>query len=502
MRKISVIINSSNDVVQSAVLRLEKEDFLEVKAVLGWGSNKPSVFPQAETIDQWKLIDAGLAGGLEGVDIRFLTSDLVKKTYWAEGLALAMMDRIDPLKHQTYFQRKNLYRYLICYWSQYVQKVNLKLFISGEAPHEVSDFILFVVCKALKIKTILFNYSSLPGMVYVSDGYTTFPAYPLAENNRSSIDNVLSDSILNYLTKIRSNYKEAIPVYAIENFAMVQKFAKENAGLKRSINIIKKKYRQLIMLLSLFKKFNAVNFWERVRDFGQTRLNMMAWHKIKQEYVSRTINFVKPDKFVYFLLNFQPENTTSPLGGEFVDQLLAIAMLARTLPDHITILVKEHPMQLLEHGHYNYIGRDVNFYGRICSLANVRLVPFEADHFELLDTSVCVACVNGTVGWEAIVRGKATLVFGEAWFQGAPGAYRVKQDKDCKIAIDHIINDFSFTEDALMKYLHIFINSCDEIYFNDAGARYAHAVFDFEKNIDCIYSILKCRFIANSRYEL
>jgi hypothetical protein len=494
MSNFTVILqSSSNEVIKSAALKLEKDGCIKVIAVLGWENQKNNTFANAEVINQWDLISRGLAGKFEGASIRFFTSDLVKKTHWAENIALSMMDRIDPLKKQTYFQRKNLYIYLICYWASYIEEANLHTYICAVVPHEVSDFILFAVCKAMNVNTVIFNYTRLPGIYYVSDSYTEFPSYLPSKSKGGLIDQGLPDNIMQHLANIRSTYDKAMPVDSTEILSISLKLSNSSV-VQTSVKVLERLYRLSIKLIKLIRNSNQK--WEVIRDIAQSRINSMAWARTKYEYVKRTVTFERPDKFVYFLLNFQPECTTSPMGGEFVDQFLAIAMMARNVPKDTYVLVKEHPGQLIEFEHYNSLGRDENFYHRIESLTNVRFVPDRADHFELLDASMCVACVNGTVGWEAVVRGKAAVVFGDAWYQGAPGVYKVIDDKSCKAALNFINIGVDISDNAVKTYLKIFLDSCEEICLTEEYARCSNMAFDFEKNSERVYLALKRKLIT------
>jgi hypothetical protein len=58
--------------------------------------------------------------------------------------------------------------------------------------------------------------------------------------------------------------------------------------------------------------------------------------------------------------------------------------------------------------------RNADFYRAVSSLPSTYLVPLERDTFELIDSSVAVATITGTVGLEALCRGKRVIVFGEA----------------------------------------------------------------------------------------
>ncbi|MGQ0429833.1 MAG: capsular polysaccharide export protein, LipB/KpsS family [Gammaproteobacteria bacterium] len=122
--------------------------------------------------------------------------------------------------------------------------------------------------------------------------------------------------------------------------------------------------------------------------------------------------------FVYFPLHLQPEATTLPMGDVFVDQYWAVEMLAGALPDGWMIVLKEHPVQRMAK-------RDYGFYERLGRMPQVRLVSRSTDTFRLHEESRAVATITGTAGWEGLLLDKPVIVFGNAFYRGAPGTINV-----------------------------------------------------------------------------
>ncbi len=135
------------------------------------------------------------------------------------------------------------------------------------------------------------------------------------------------------------------------------------------------------------------------------------------KYEGQAVELDRP--FVYFPLQFQPEMTTSSLGGRYRDQILAIEQLASLLPEDHLIYVKENPKQTGKM-------RSALFLQRLERIACVRIMPSHADSQTLLSHAVAVANVSGTVGWEAVCAGKPVLCFGAAWWAEAPGVTRYR----------------------------------------------------------------------------
>jgi hypothetical protein len=292
------------------------------------------------------------------------------------------------------------------------------------------------------------------------------------------------------VSRIRGGYADAIPLDTKE---AIRLFSKDSPGI--FLLSIRKFVRFLNRLAVLFKVLKMGSLSE-IKGRLDYKVRMSQWRQLPKEYEELSRKFRRPSKFVYFLLNFQPENTTSPLGNEFVDQYLAVAMLRRHLPKDFQIVIKEHPGQFLDFGHYNHIGRDHNYYVRLAALDNVVFAPFDSDHFDLIDSSYFVSCVNGTVGWEALVRGKKSIIFGEAWYQSAPGVYKVTSDEECISALKEFEFSNSLSNEVFMPWLSKFLAGCVNFYVNEDDARLANDKFNFPDNVEKIKIALRDRLIG------
>ena len=179
------------------------------------------------------------------------------------------------------------------------------------------------------------------------------------------------------------------------------------------------------------------------------------------------------------------------MGGVFTDLFLAVALISHHIPKNWIVAVKEHPGQYLEYGSYNYIGRHKDYYRPYAGLSNVRFVSNELPHYELVDRSQCVASVNGTVGWQSLVRGKPVMVFGESWYRSAPGAYSVHDKTSCQKAVARIIKNPHLKETQLLQWLTAFLKLCsNEFYLTKEDAAEWEQPFESQKTIREL-----CRYI-------
>jgi capsule polysaccharide modification protein KpsS len=50
--------------------------------------------------------------------------------------------------------------------------------------------------------------------------------------------------------------------------------------------------------------------------------------------------------------------------------------------------------------------------------------------FYLIDNAVATVTVSGTIGWESVIRGTPTIIFGRAWYEDMIGVFKIKSKRD------------------------------------------------------------------------
>ena len=121
--------------------------------------------------------------------------------------------------------------------------------------------------------------------------------------------------------------------------------------------------------------------------------------------------------FVYFPLQLEPEENVHVAGGEYFNQLDAVAAIHAILPSGWILALKENPKQTFQH-------RGGAFLRRIQSMPRLRFVCRDMSSEELIHASRAVATITGTAGYEALLAGKPCVFFGQACYADLPGAVR------------------------------------------------------------------------------
>ena len=110
-----------------------------------------------------------------------------------------------------------------------------------------------------------------------------------------------------------------------------------------------------------------------------------------------------------YALQYTPESSINGLSPYYVDQIRAIDHLLLGLPSGVFLAVKEHPaMSGL---------RPSSFYKHLLLRPNVALFSEETPTRDMINNSLFVSTVTGTIAIEAFMLKKEVLQFGPSLFK-------------------------------------------------------------------------------------
>ena len=243
-------------------------------------------------------------------------------------------------------------------------------------------------------------------------------------------ENNYRNEVIEYIDKIKSSYDNAVPEYEKERIN----------SYRGNINSFRGELSNIINSNSIKRMFI------KTRSAFYKRPFLNQYNKIAKYYKS-------PENYVVLFLHYQPERTTLPEGGIYVQQWLAIRAISAALPEGWYLVVKEHPSMFTNN--FSKKVRDHLFYESINSLANVLLSPLDITSFELIDKSKAVATVTGTVGIEALIRNKPVIVFGAAQYRDFIGVFYIATSHQVKDVINKIKDaDYEIKDEQIMNYLN------------------------------------------------
>jgi hypothetical protein len=342
------------------------------------------------------------------------------------------------------------------------------LFIAGTIPHSLHDYMLYAVCKAMGIDTLIYIAFTIPGYLLLhsslEDGTPRLAAAyrtKLATFGGEQIS--LPADLETYLSHVLRDYSEAEPWYSklrdhtmlgrpsgwrdlADPATLLRKLSRAAGFAIQFLRAPRRRYEEHFVrpLTDFFKRRGLLLRDTTTTQFQANRV-LAAGARVKRRLLDQYRELQQiPDlsaNFLYVPLHYQPEASTSPLGGAFLDQLLMIRLLASRLPKGWKIYVKEHRTTFDPdlRGHF---ARDLNYYPEICDVPGTMIVPMELTSFALIDRARAVASVTGTAGWEAVVRGVPALVFGNAWYKDCEGVFDARTSEQCARALTEIAGGF------------------------------------------------------------
>lgn len=367
-------------------------------------------------------------------------ADLIGKLYKAESLVLTMMNKNYRYDKMCVDERRRLYYDILRYWYGKIRETDPNIIIYSSIPHAVYNYIIFEIARLLKIKTIMFQDTWVSDRVMVFNNFWNGNAeikraIEKDRNNNFQLDD-LDDDIKKYYLWQKNPKADTTPCYILK---------KEERRIKR-----KKSWKKKLKPIRLAIK-NREFFKKIYRYFTRPYRD-----NLKKDYEKLQ---TKPDlnnKFIYVPLNHQPEATSCPLGDMFVDQILMIEILSASLPSNWAIYVKEHPNQWNNRGVNFSSSRYKGYYEKIAKIKGVKIIPINISTYDLINKSQLIANVNGTAGWEAIMRNKAVMAFGYPWYIEAPGVFKVKDIKTCQEVINKVKFGFKISDQDVISYLKNF----------------------------------------------
>lgn len=359
-----------------------------------------------------------------------LDADLIKSMNDCEVDVLKMMDRFslsieEPL---TYDDRKSLYLKHLRYWNDVLEKNKIDIFISSNLPHEVYDFVIYYLCKLKRIPTVFLHQTNILDTVCVMENLN-FNSIDIQYRYRKLLKKYKSSSESEIV--LSNRFKKDFESNTVKNAPLRFDMLRENPSFGIANNLLPLLVNlNLDRLIVLFKNpslliqgvINHIHYIYRI-------------YKGKNSFKFYKNNTIIPDltqKYVYFPLHMQPELSTSPMAGVYVNQILIAQLIAYHLPKNVYIYIKENPLQ-------SPARRDIEFYKELLKISQVRLIPNTFDTRELTNNSLAVVTATGTVGLEALYRSKPVLMFGHNFYQYVKGVFIINNNFNCQQALNKIL---------------------------------------------------------------
>ncbi len=410
-------------------------------------------FPAAVFHDHGDAIWARPSETCTGLKPPPLSESLLEQLALCESIVLRMMDRIDYACVLSHADRRNLYYAHLRYWSAVLDLYQPEILFNASTPHQVYDFVLQELCRLRGVRVVMFGLGFDLNLLFCKSDYRegsgrigALCAARLAAGEVGPVE--LSAEIEARLARVSRTYDEAIPTLVANQL----KDDDSPFSIISPLRVIKSVAQTLRLGMRMVAGALSADAagWKRTEAAKRQWLEWiyreltgpLRLFKLKRYYrqLAAPVDFARP--YIYLPLAYQPELSSSPEGGLFVEQLLMVDLLSQTVPSGWMVYIKEHPIQFTYSLGTNRAVRSHEFYDELKARPNVCLVPLETVPFALIDNARAVATVTGTSGWEAMVRGKPVMHFGYPWWQGCPGSFHTPDLQSCREALTLIAGGY------------------------------------------------------------
>ncbi len=434
------------------------------KQVFEEASRDRNRFPDTIFHSQFDAVQAKPAPGINDASFDPPSHDLLSRLLECESIVLTMMNRAD-FKNMTVSKKKHLYYRFVQYWDGVLQAKRPDLIIFSDIPHAIYNFVLYSVAKARGIPTVMFEVTNLyDRLILVRDYQSASPETGEAYRQLGAEDlttKELEPNIKTYYEQLTDPNTEPTPRYKLQRDQKMKEWLtwlpRPQAVFSNLVNgrIVQTTYYHLRAQFRREARLINIDANDRTnyKNFLQLKKAQQIKRALREEYASLQTMPQEDEKFIYFPLQFQPENTTSPLAGFFVDQILTVKTLAAALPPDWKLYVKEYSVQLDDHDPRAHLYRYPGYYREMAKHPSVRLIPPSVSSFDLIKHSQAVATASGSPGWEGLARGKSVLLFGYPWYMYCDGVYRVRDTQGCRDAIVQIQKNPPLDPRHAIRYL-------------------------------------------------
>lgn len=366
-------------------------------------------------VPDWLSSHDKFEGRLDKNDLRYLEQRRFKAT--------AMLDRHNWAGHSVgaLDRRINVYAEI---WSAILWAVGVEALIFHHPPHRSWDFVLMALAEARGVGIAIVTRTSVGSRMVIHPSIETNPKLEWARGADSS-GTERWDGPESYYDSVGVQAQKAdglkaarrglpdIPKYSLSDY-----FGRLRAPFRRKVEDLPigvPGQRQTAFGRSL----------EDVRIYSEIRRYLRRYSRLAEDRIPK-----RP--FIVLALHFQPEATTLPMGGPYLDPLRVGRLLAESLPRGTGLVMKEHH-QMFRWRRQWARARDDAFLEGLVDLREkgVHIMAPEVDTSELIEAGLGVATGTGTIGWEALQKGRPVLAFGRPWYSSAPGCHVI--EADCEI---------------------------------------------------------------------
>ena len=285
-------------------------------------------------------------------------------------------------------QKKSIFAQECKLYEKIISESNVDYLIITQ-PSLRHSYVLYKICKSLKVTPLVINPSVL--------GYQTF--------------------VSSHINKLDSFNTKNITVEK-KSFNELQNILKQFNVNTQIVNYIEKFGQSKLSLVKSAYKFLFINDSSNTKThytyFGRSKVKVLSYSiknliqkRSRMDFINKNFQkSIKDEKIIYFPLQVEPDRNLLLGAPDFVDQLNSVVQIAKRLPPGYKLYVKEHPGQ-------NRTWREISYYEKMLKLKNVKLIHPHFPSEKIYQKCDLVITAVGTSGFEALFYGIPVIIFGD-----------------------------------------------------------------------------------------
>lgn len=306
----------------------------------------------------------------------------------------------------------------------------------------IGAYMIYTVCKKMGIKTLVLLPACTEDRYVLSEKFDYFTGVEKCFAQNKIRPSIYIDKARKFLLCFRSSPKPYHPDVLTAKEKMTRKnqlrfltpknFAKSFAWF---LEVIKIYFRD-----KKFKDYSDnFNPWHYFIDRARRKLrNLIGLSDLYDEY--------NPEEdFAFFPLHLEPEIATLLQAPFYTDQISLIRQVARSLPVHFKLYVKEHPLMV------DY--RPRSFYKTLKKIPNVKIINPAISGLEIVAKAKLVTTITSTAGWEAALLKKPVITFGDQFYNILSCVKKCREIEQLPYLVKEVLNNYKYDEAEVLNLL-------------------------------------------------
>lgn len=243
---------------------------------------------------------------------------------------------------------------------------------------------------------------------------------------------------------------------AVKGFKNKTSFIKKNRERNAGFTALSPNVSRLPTYLRRNAKRNPDVEYIKISPVLKVKANLLrVWRKFfNQKYFGPKDCRAVPGRSVFFAFQYQPEQSTLSQGLWYANQIALVENISKSLPFGYTLVIKEHP--------WGRGARPTWQYRHLARLYNVRFC--DAPSKEIIQKVEAVIAISGTVGFEALIFDKPTVVLGRSFFTHCDLFYRLGSIQELPATLRRILVDGEYRaladrEERLNRFLLSYLSA-------------------------------------------